>query len=69
MFSRWGAFVHRFRRPVAILAVVLAVASMALASRTADSLGRLADRLGFSHVEGDEVPAAAKPAASATAAG
>jgi RND superfamily putative drug exporter len=38
MFSRWGAFVYRFRRPVAILAVVLAVASMALASRTADSL-------------------------------
>ena len=27
MFSRWGAFVYRFRRPVAILAVVLAIAS------------------------------------------
>ncbi len=38
MFARWGAFVYRFRRPVAILAVILAVASLALASRTADSL-------------------------------
>jgi RND superfamily putative drug exporter len=38
MFSRWGAFVYRFRRPVSILAIVLAVASIALASRTADSL-------------------------------
>jgi RND superfamily putative drug exporter len=38
MFARWGAFVYRFRRPVAILAVVLAVASMALASRTSESL-------------------------------
>lgn len=38
MFSRWGAFVYRHRRPVAILAVVLAIASGALASRTADAL-------------------------------
>ena len=30
MFSRWGAFVYRFRRPVVILTVVLAVASLAL---------------------------------------
>ncbi len=38
MFHRWGAFVYRFRRPVAILAIILAVASMTLASRTADVL-------------------------------
>ncbi len=38
MFSRWGAFVYRFRRPVSILAIVLAVASTALATRTADAL-------------------------------
>ncbi len=38
MFTRWGAFVYRFRRPVAILAVVLAVGSMTLASQTAESL-------------------------------
>ena len=38
MFSRWGAFVYRHRRPVAILAVVLAIGSGALASRTADAL-------------------------------
>jgi uncharacterized membrane protein YdfJ with MMPL/SSD domain len=38
MFARWGALVYRFRRPVAIVAVVLAVASVTLASRTADVL-------------------------------
>lgn len=38
MFSRWGAFVYRHRRPVAIVAIVMAVASGALASRTADAL-------------------------------
>ena len=38
MFSRWGAFVYRHRRPVAILAIVLAVASATLATRTADAL-------------------------------
>src|SRR5688572_20831468 len=38
MFTRWGAFVYRFRRPVAILAVVLALASLTLASQTAGSL-------------------------------
>ena len=38
MFSRWGASVYRFRRPIAILAVIMAVASMALATRTADAL-------------------------------
>ena len=26
MFSRWGAFVYRFRRPVALIAVVCIVA-------------------------------------------
>ena len=46
MFSRWGAFVYRFRRPVALLAVVVAVASLRLAAQTADALsaGRLARR-------------------------
>src|SRR5688500_2750281 len=38
MFTRWGAFVYRFRRPVAILAVVLAVASLSVESQTAGSL-------------------------------
>ena len=57
MFSRWGAFVYRHRRPVAILAIVLAALSGTLASRTADVLSaggwldadsesaRVADRL------------------------
>ncbi len=38
MFSRWGAFVYRFRRPIAILAILIAVASATLATRTASAL-------------------------------
>ena len=38
MFSRWGAFVYRFRRPVAIFAVVLAVASSVLAAQASSAL-------------------------------
>jgi putative drug exporter of the RND superfamily len=38
MFSRWGALVYRFRRPVAILTVVLALASTALAAQASASL-------------------------------
>ena len=38
MFTRWGRLVYRFRRPIAILAVVLAVASTTLASQTAGAL-------------------------------
>ena len=38
MFQRWGAFVYRFRRPVAVLAVVVAIASSFLAAQAADSL-------------------------------
>ena len=38
MFTRWGAFVYRFRRLIAILAVVLAVASGSLASQVTGTL-------------------------------
>jgi uncharacterized membrane protein YdfJ with MMPL/SSD domain len=38
LFSRWGAFVYRFRRPIAVLTVVLAIASVILASRVTDAL-------------------------------
>ena len=38
MFSRWGRLVYRFRRPIAVLTVVLAVASTTLASQTASAL-------------------------------
>jgi len=38
MFSRWGAFVYRFRRPVALIAVVVAVASTTLASQASSAL-------------------------------
>jgi RND superfamily putative drug exporter len=38
MFRRWGAFIYRFRRPVAILAVILAIASTVLASGVTGSL-------------------------------
>jgi RND superfamily putative drug exporter len=38
MFSRWGAFVYRFRRPIALFAVVIAVASTTLASQASSAL-------------------------------
>lgn len=38
MFTRWGAFVYRFRRPIAILAVLIALAGGALATRTSSAL-------------------------------
>jgi len=38
MFSRWGAFVYRFRRTVAILAVVIAIASSFLAAQASSAL-------------------------------
>ena len=38
MFSRWGAFVYRFRRPVALIAIVVAVASSVLATQTSSAL-------------------------------
>src|SRR4249919_2315068 len=38
MFSRWGAFVYRFRRPVAIVAIVIALSSTVLASQASSAL-------------------------------
>ena len=38
MFSRWGAFVYRFRRPVALVAVIIAIASSVLATQTSSAL-------------------------------
>jgi RND superfamily putative drug exporter len=38
MFTRWGAFVYRFRRPIAILAVLVALGGAALATRTSSAL-------------------------------
>ena len=38
MFSRWGAFVHRHRRPVALIALVIAIASSFLAVKASSAL-------------------------------
>jgi RND superfamily putative drug exporter len=38
MFSRWGAFVYRFRRPIALIAVLIALASATLATQTSSAL-------------------------------
>ena len=38
MFSTWGRFIYRFRRPVAVLAILVAVASMSLASQVTGAL-------------------------------
>ncbi len=38
MFTRWGAFVYRFRRPIAVLAILVALGGAALATRTSSAL-------------------------------
>ncbi|HVL53343.1 MAG TPA: hypothetical protein VM344_03700 [Vitreimonas sp.] len=38
MFSRWGAFVYRFRRPIAILMVVIGLGATTLASQASGQL-------------------------------
>jgi RND superfamily putative drug exporter len=38
MFSRWGAFVYRFRRPIVLLTILLAIGSLTLASRASEEL-------------------------------
>jgi RND superfamily putative drug exporter len=38
VFSRWGRFVYRHRRPVVLITLLLAAASFALAGRASDSL-------------------------------
>jgi RND superfamily putative drug exporter len=38
MFTRWGAFVYRFRRPIAVLAILVALGGAALATRTSSVL-------------------------------
>jgi putative drug exporter of the RND superfamily len=38
VFARWGAFVYRFRKPIAVLAIVLAVGSLFLASKASSAL-------------------------------
>ena len=38
LFSRWGAAVYRFRRPIALVTVILAIASATLASRVTGAL-------------------------------
>ena len=44
MFTRWGAFVYRFRRPVVVMAVVVAVVLGAFGLQAVEppQLGRLA---------------------------
>jgi len=38
MFSRWGAFVYRFRRRIVILSVIVAIAGALLATQTSSAL-------------------------------
>ena len=38
MFTRWGAFVYRFRRPVALIAIAVAIAAGSLATQTSSAL-------------------------------
>ncbi len=38
MFSRWGAFVYRFRRPIVLVSVIVAIAGALLATQTSSAL-------------------------------
>src|SRR5712691_3223469 len=38
LFSRWGVFVYRFRRPIALLTIALAVAAAIAGSRVTSAL-------------------------------
>ena len=38
MFARWGALVYRFRRFVVVFSILLAIASLSLASQTSGAL-------------------------------
>ena len=38
LFSRWGAIVYRFRRPIAIATIVLAIAAGSVAGGVTDAL-------------------------------
>src|SRR4051794_8396879 len=38
MFSRWGAFVYRFRRPIVVLTIVLAGLSTIFAAKASEQL-------------------------------
>ena len=38
MFTRWGAFVYRFRRPVALLSLLVALAAVPFASGASGEL-------------------------------
>jgi RND superfamily putative drug exporter len=57
LFSRWGRFVYRHRRPVAVIALVVGLASLAFASRTAGELssGGWLDRNAQSSTVADRV--------------
>ena len=38
MFARWGALVYRFRKFIVVISVLLAIASLSLASQTSGEL-------------------------------
>ena len=57
LFSRWGRFVYRFRRPLAVVTLVVGVASLGLAAQASDELssGGWLDRDAESSVVADRL--------------
>jgi len=57
LFSRWGRFVYRFRRPLAVVMLVVGVASLGLAAQASDELssGGWLDRDAESSVVADRL--------------
>ena len=67
LFSRWGAFVYRFRRPIAILTLVLAIArwrSSPQASGRAEPGGWTRSRLGVGASSATGSPRSSAPGAA-----
>jgi len=57
LFSRWGRFVYRFRRPLAVVTLVVGIASLGLAAQASDELssGGWLDRDAESSVVADRL--------------
>ena len=49
MFSRWGAFVYRFRRPIVLVTIALALLSSVFATKASGELSSALPESSASH--------------------
>ena len=55
MFSRWGAFVYRFRKPVALVAIAVALLASSVAGKAASVLSAGGVRLSASFNQSNSI--------------